>query len=320
MDKSTLRVGKRKIPVSNLDKILYPGGQFTKASVIDYYSRVAPVLLPHFKKRPVTLVRYPDGVLKKSFYEKNAPGFTPEWVHTFPVPRTEGGVIQYVLIDDIATLVWAANLAALELHPFLHRAPNLDRPTHIVFDLDPGEGADILTCASVAFLVRELLARLKLKAFPKVSGSKGIQIYVPLNTPVSYDLTQAFARAVAELLTREHPRLIVANMSKALRTGKVFIDWSQNYPTKTTVGVYSLRAKHPQPFVSTPIRWAELKNALQIGSSKSLYFLPDAVLSRIREWGDLFAPVLNLRQRLPQNFIKMPPAGAAGRRPRSPGS
>jgi bifunctional non-homologous end joining protein LigD len=305
MEQSVVHVGRRKIAVSNLNKILYPGGRFTKAAVIEYYSRIAPVLLPHFKNRPVTLVRYPDGVFKDSFYEKNAPGFTPDWVHTFPVPRTEGrGVINYIVINDAATLVWAANLAALELHPFLHRTPHLDRPTHIVFDLDPGKPADILTCARVAFLIRELLADLKLKAFPKVSGSKGIQVYIPLNTPVTYDLTQAFARAVADLLTRQHPKMVVANMSKALRTGKVFIDWSQNYPTKTTVGVYSLRAKHPRPFVSIPVTWEELNQALRVKSYKDLYFSPDAALTRIKKRGDLFAPVLKLKQRLPKNFVE----------------
>ncbi|HLH55334.1 MAG TPA: non-homologous end-joining DNA ligase, partial [Verrucomicrobiae bacterium] len=257
MKQSIVRIAGRKIAVSNLQKVLYLGGHFTKADVIEYYSKVAPVLLPHFKNRPVTLVRYPDGVFKQSFYEKNAPGFTPKWVRTFPVPRTGGGTINYILINNLPTLIWAANLAALELHPFLHRAPRIDRPTHIVFDLDPGEGADILNCARVALRIRDLLGGLKLEAFPKVSGSKGIQVYVPLNTPVSYELTGSFARAVADLLTREHPNLVVAEMSKALRTGKVFIDWSQNYPTKTTVGVYSLRAKHPQPFVSMPVNWED---------------------------------------------------------------
>lgn len=173
MEQSVVLVQGRKIAVTNLDKVLYPGGRFTKAAVIEYYSKVAPVLLPHFKNRPVTLVRYPDGVFKESFYEKNAPEFTPGWVRTFPVPRTEGGVINYILINDVATLVWAANLAALELHPFLHRAPQLKRPTHIVFDLDPGEGVGVLACAQIAFQIRELLTELGLKAFPKVSGSKG---------------------------------------------------------------------------------------------------------------------------------------------------
>jgi bifunctional non-homologous end joining protein LigD len=185
MERALLKAGGRKIPISNPDKVLYPGARFTKAKVIDYYAKVAPVLLPHFKSRPVTLVRYPDGVFKEAFYEKNAPGFTPGWIHTFPVPRSEGGHIRYILVDNLPTLLWVANLAALELHPFLHRAPKIDRPTHLVFDLDPGEGADVLACARVGFLIRDLLARLKLESFPKVSGSKGLQIYIPLNLPVT---------------------------------------------------------------------------------------------------------------------------------------
>jgi bifunctional non-homologous end joining protein LigD len=313
MEKSTLRVGNRNITVSNLDKILYPGGHFTKARVIEYYSQAAPVLLPHFHNRPVTLVRYPEGVFGQSFYEKNAPGFAPDWVKTFPVPRGKGGVINYILINDVATLVWSANLAALELHPFLHRAPRIDRPTHLVFDLDPGEGADVLTCAHVALLLRQVLSGLNLQAFPKVSGSKGIQVYVPLNTPITYDVTQAFARAVADLLTREHPKLVLARMPKALRKGKVFIDWSQNNQSKTTVGVYSLRAKHPQPFVSMPVDWEELNRAMRARSSDPLFFSPEAALARIKKRGDLFAPVLKLKQRLPEQFLEAFPREASAK-------
>jgi bifunctional non-homologous end joining protein LigD len=311
MEQSVLRVGSRKIAVSNLDKVLYPAGPVTKGAVIEYYSQVAGVLIPHFKNRPVTLVRYPNGVLKESFYEKNAPGFRPVWVRTFPVPRSEGGVINYILINDVPTLVWAANLAALELHPFLHRVPNIGRPTHVVLDLDPGEGVDILSCVRVAFLVRELLSKLRLESCPKVSGSKGLQIYVPLNTPATYEATQGFARAVADLLTRQNPDLVIAEMSKARRVGKVFIDWSQNARSKTTVGVYSLRAKHPQPFVSMPVDWDELKAALRAGAVKRLFFSPEFALARIKKRGDLFAPVLKLKQRLPKNFMELLSGSAA---------
>ncbi len=302
MRQSGIRIGRRTIAVSNLEKVLYPGGRFTKAKVIEYYSNVAPAILPHLKNRPVTLVRYPDGVFGESFYEKNAPGFTPEWVRTFPVPRSEGGVINYILVNDTATLVWAANLAALELHPFLHRVPRIEQPTQVVFDLDPGEGADILVCAEVAFLVRDLLARLKLQCFPKVSGSKGIQLYVPLNTSACYEETNAFARGVADLLTREHPKLVLSEMAKALRTGKVFIDWSQNAQTKTTVSVYSLRAKREHPFASVPVKWEELKQAVKKGKGEALFFAPDAAVARFKRFGDLFAPVLTLRQELPPGF------------------
>lgn len=299
MVEGTLKVAKRTIAVSNLAKVLYPGGGFTKAQVIDYYLKVAPFLLPHFKNRPVTLVRFPNGVSGGSFYEKHAPRFTPKWIKTFPVARSEGGVINYILINDAPTLAWTANLAALELHPFLHRAPHLERPTHVVFDLDPGDGASILTCAEVAFYVRDLLAPLRLECFPKVSASKGIQIYVPLNRPVTYQAMGAFARTVAELLTREHPALVLPAMSKALRAGKVFIDWSQNTRSKTTVGVYSLRAKRDRPFVSLPVTWSEMKRAQKASDPERLYFDPAASLARLRKLGDLFAPVLKLKQKLP---------------------
>ena len=299
-----MRVRGYTIRISNPEKVLYPGGHFSKGNVIEYYSKVAPALLPHFRNRPVTLVRFPDGVFGESFFEKNAPGFTPAWIKTFPVERSGGGVIRYILINDKATLLWAANLAALELHPFLHRIPDIHHPSHIVFDLDPGEGADILSCAQVGLMVRDLLAKLNLRAFAKVSGSKGLQVYVPLNRPVVYELVQPFARTVAELLSRRHPDEVVADMSKTLRAGKVFIDWSQNSVSKTTVGVYSLRAKHAQPFVSMPVEWLELKRALRAREPGLLYFSPAAALERIKKHGDLFSPVLRLKQDLPEAFTK----------------
>lgn len=302
--------------MSNLDKVLYPGSRFTKARVIEYYSRVSPFLLPHLKNRPVTLLRFPDGVFGESFYEKNAPGFVPGWIRTFPVPRSEGGVIRYILVNDLPTLVWLANLAALELHPFLHRTPRIDRPTHVVFDLDPGEGSNLLTCIEVALLVRELLGRLKLESFPKVSGSKGLQLYVPLNTAVSYDTTQAFARTVANLLARQHPGLVVSEMAKVLRAGKVFIDWSQNNQSKTTVGVYSLRAKRERPFVSMPVTWDELRAASEAGDPERLFFEPDAALDRLENTGDLFAPVLKLKQKLPREFEDALATAAPARSPK----
>src|SRR5262249_24739981 len=256
----------------------------------------SPVLLLHLKDRPVTMKRYPDGVAAAHFYEKDAPKYTPAWVQTFHVPRRAGGKnIRYILINDLPTLVWAANLANLELHPFLHRAPKIEQPTSIVFDLDPGEPAGILECAKIAFLIRELLERWKLKSFVKVSGSRGLQMYVPLNTAVTYAQTQPFAHAIAQLLAHEHPKLALADMAKALRAGRVFIDWSQNSDFKTTVGVYSLRAKRPQPFVSMPVTWDELKSA----EAADLEFPPEAALERIEKIGDLFAPVLKLKQKLP---------------------
>ena len=292
-----------EVSISKPDKILYPACKFTNAEVVEYYHRVAPFLLPHFRNRPVTLKRYPEGVYGGAFYEKDAPGFTPRWVKTFPVPRREGGPdINYILINDRRTLAWAANMAALELHPFLHRVPQIEQPTHVVFDLDPGEGSNILQCAEVAFVLRDVLRRLRLKSFPKVSGSKGIQLYVPLNRAISYAATRSFARAIAQRLERTHPDQIVSEMAKNLREGKVFIDWSQNADHKTTVGVYSLRAKQARPYVSMPVKWEELTKALKKSGSEMLDFQPDKALRRLKRVGDLFAPVLKLKQKLPKEF------------------
>jgi bifunctional non-homologous end joining protein LigD len=290
--------------VSNPDKVLYPAGKFTKAAVVEYYRRVAPFLLPHFRDRPVTLKRYPNGAFGEAFYEKDAPGFTPRWVKTFPVPRREGGPgINYILINDIATLAWCANIAALELHPFLHRVPRIETPTHVVFDLDPGEGADLRNCIEVAFLLRDVLTKLRLKSFVKVSGSKGLQLYVPLNTATSYDATRLFAHTLAQLLERDHRELVVSDMSRNLRQGKVFIDWSQNADHKTTVGVYSLRAKRERPFISMPVKWDELKKK----RANHLFFEPKEALNRLEKLGDLFAPVLKLKQKIPAEFAALAP-------------
>src|SRR2546423_1277445 len=300
-DGKTLKIGKRRVAISNPAKVFYNAGKVTKLDVVNYYLQVAPFLLPHFRDRPVTLKRYPNGIHGEAFYEKDAPSFTPEWVKTFPVPRREGGPsINYILINDTATLAWTATMAALELHPFLHRAPHIDVPTQVVFDLDPGEGADIRNCIEVAFLLRDVLAKLRLKSFAKVSGSKGLQLYAPLNTPAKYDATQSFARTVAQLLEREHADLVVSEMSKNLRHRKVFIDWSQNADHKTTVGVYSLRAKRERPYVSMPVRWSELEKA-KIGA---LFFEPEAALKRLKKLGDLLAPVLKLKQKLPPEFAE----------------
>src|SRR5947208_5227690 len=218
---SRRRVAEKGLQISKPDKVLYPAGKFTKADVLSYYERVAPFLLPHFRNRPVTLKRYPNGVFGEAFYEKDAPGFTPRWVKTFPVPRREGGPdINYILINDVRTLTWAANMAALELHPFLHRVPRIERPTNIVFDLDPGKKTNILQCAEVAFLLRDVLTKLRLQSFPKVSGSKGIQLYIPLNTAMTYDARQPFARAIAEVLEKAHPNKIVADMAKTSALGR----------------------------------------------------------------------------------------------------
>jgi bifunctional non-homologous end joining protein LigD len=303
---SRRRTAEKELQISSPDKVLYPAGKFTKADVIGYYERVAQFLLPHLRNRPVTLKRYPNGVFGEAFYEKDAPGFTPRWVKTFPVPRREGGPdINYILINDVRTLTWTANIAALELHPFLHRVPHIEQPTSIVFDLDPGGGTDILQCVDVAFLLRDVLARLRLKSFSKVSGSKGIQVYVPVNTRISYSATQPFARAIAQLLEKTYPDKIVSDMSKNLRVGKVLIDWSQNADHKTTVGVYSLRAKREHPYASLPVKWEELRKTLKKSDSTLLDFRPDDALRRLKRVGDLFAPLLKLKQKLPKEFAAL---------------
>jgi len=295
-----VKVEGREIAISNLEKVLYPAAGFRKGEVIDYYVRIAEYLLPHLRDRPVTLKRYPDGVRGQFFYEKDAPSFTPKWVQRFAVPRRgRGGEICYILINDLPTLVWVANTASLELHPFLHCAPKIDEPTSIVFDFDPGKGTDLLTCIEAAELVRELLTELNLQCFPKVSGSKGLQVYVPLNTNATYEVTQPFAKAVAQLMEQRHPTLIVSKMAKELRAKRVFIDWSQNSDFKTTVGVYSLRAKSAKPYVSLPLSWEELRRAHEKGDRDSLYFSPEQALERVARVKDLFAPVLTLRQHLP---------------------
>jgi bifunctional non-homologous end joining protein LigD len=304
-DEWTLEIDGRTVKCTRLSKVLYPEAGFTKAAVIDYYVRVSRFILPHLKDRPVTLKRYPNGVNAEAYWDRDAPSFTPEWVETFPVPRHAGGPdINYTLINDAATLVWAANIAALELHPFLHRKPDIMTPTAIVFDLDPGPGADILTCAEVAFLIKDTFEHLGLKLFPKVSGSKGLQLYVPLNTPVSYDVTQPFARSVAQLIEKQRPDIAVSEMPKAKRAGKVFIDWSQNADFKTTIGVYSLRAKREKPFVSMPVAWEELQDALKRKKPDRLYFEPKEALARSEKHGDLFAPMLTVKQNLPKDLVE----------------
>jgi bifunctional non-homologous end joining protein LigD len=295
----TLNISGRQVPVSHLDKIFYPSVSFTKAQVIDYYIRISPVLLPHLKDRPLTLKRYPDGVAGGFFYEKRCPPYRPDWVKTAPVwsDRNETE-IHYCLANDLPSIVWAANLGDLELHTFLAKADAVDRPTMMVFDLDPGAPADIINCAQVGLWLKEKLDALKLKNFPKTSGSKGLQIYVPLNTPVTYDQTKTLSHQLAEQLEREHPELILSKMAKDLRKGKVFVDWSQNDRHKTTVCAYSLRAKE-RPTVSTPVDWDEVKSALKKKDPKRLTFLSDEVLKRVEKDADLFAPLLKLKQKLP---------------------
>jgi bifunctional non-homologous end joining protein LigD len=295
----TVDIEGKQLTLSNLDKVLYPAAGFTKGQVIDYYVRIAPVLLPHLKGRPLTLKRYPNGVNGMHFYEKNCPEHRPDWVQTAPVwSPGNNKTMQYCLAQDLPTLVWAANLADLELHTSLSLGKEMMRPTFIVFDLDPGPPADIVLCCQVGLWVRELFSHFGLESFAKTSGSKGLQIYVPLNTAVTYDQTKPFAHELARLLERQHPEQVVSDMKKVLRTGKVFVDWSQNDDYKTTVCVYSLRAKD-RPTVSTPVKWSEVEQCLKKGDPNLLVFTSDQTLERVQKHGDLFAEVLTIKQKLP---------------------
>jgi bifunctional non-homologous end joining protein LigD len=301
-EKAELVVEEKKLSVSNLNKVLYPKVGFTKGQVIDYYIRIAPVLLPHLQDRPLTMKRYPNGVDAEFFYEKNCPSHRPKWVKTAKV-WSEGNnrIMDYCLVNDLPTLVWAANLADLELHTSLARKKDVSRPTMMVFDLDPGAPADIVQCCQVGFWLRDLLAKMKLKSFAKTSGSKGLQLYVPLNTAITFDQTKDLSRTLAQYLEQQHPDRVTSNMSKALRKGKIFVDWSQNDEHKTTVCVYSLRAKE-EPTVSTPVKWEEVENCLKKKDADFLKFGSDQTLARAERMGDLFAPVEKLKQKLPKTW------------------
>lgn len=294
-----IEVEDKQLKLSNLDKVLYPHAGFSKRQVIDYYIRVAPFLLPHLRGRPLTMKRYPDGVDAEFFYEKNAPRHRPDWVKTAPV-WSEGNRrnMDFIVVEDLPTLVWLANLASLELHTSLSRAKDMLCPTMMVFDLDPGPPANIVQCSQVALWLREIFVHFGLESFPKTSGSKGLQIYVPLNTPTSYEKTKPFAHALAQLLEHDHHDQVVSEMKKEKRSGKVFIDWSQNDDHKTTVCVYSLRARE-RPTVSTPVTWEEVERCWRKKDPTLLVFEAGQVLERCEKYGDLFAEVEKLKQRLP---------------------
>src|SRR5437667_11861614 len=301
-EKAELVVEGKKLYVSKLDKLLYPKVRFTKGQVIDYYIRIAPALLPHLQDRPLTMKRYPNGVDAEFFYEKNCPSHRPKWVKTAKV-WSEGNsrMMNYCLAQDLPTLVWAANLADLELHTSLARKRYVTHPTSMVFDLDPGAPAGIVQCCQVGLWLRDLLGKTKLKSFAKTSGSKGLQVYVPLNTPVTFDQTKDLSRALAQHLESEHGDLVTSNMSKSRRKGKVVVDWSQNDEHKTTICVYSLRAKE-EPTVSTPVAWEEVENCLKKKKADLLKFRSDKTLSRVEKMGDLFAPIEELKQKLPKKW------------------
>jgi bifunctional non-homologous end joining protein LigD len=294
-----VEVDGRELKLTNLDKVLYPKAGFTKGEVVDYYAKVAPAIIPHLKGRPLTLRRFPEGVddTEAAFFEKRCPKHRPDWVKTTPVSASTG-TIDFCVCEDRPTLVWMAQLAAIELHPSLSLARKLEQPTVLAFDLDPGPPADVIDCCRVAMRLRELFGHFGLECFPKTSGSKGLQVYMPLNRRTSYDETKPFARGIAQLLEKETPREVVSRMRKVERRGKVFVDWSQNHQRKTTITVYSLRARE-QPTVSTPVTWDEVERALKKEDASTLVFEAADVLKRIDRHGDLFAPVLELQQELP---------------------
>ncbi|WP_084270021.1 non-homologous end-joining DNA ligase [Patulibacter minatonensis] len=299
-----VEVEGRTLKLSNLDKALYPGG-FTKSDVLRYYAAIAPVALPHWRGRPMTLKRYPNGVEEKAFFQKHADKHRPDWVATTTVPYgKKDGTVDFVMVQDLPTLLWAANLAAIELHPSLSLGRpdaeyGVSGPRALVFDLDPGPGASIVDCCRVALAIRDVLGRFELQAVCKTSGSKGMQLYAPLGEAGDYDETKPFARWLARFLEKHLPDLVVSKMAKELRHRKVLIDWSQNDQAKTTVGVYSLRARR-RPTVSTPIDWDEVEACERSDDPETLVFTADRTLERVARRGDLFAPLLTLEQRLPE--------------------
>jgi bifunctional non-homologous end joining protein LigD len=306
-DKIAVQVDGRDLTLTNLAKVLYPADGFTKAEVLDYYQRVSAVLLPHVAGRPMTLKRYPDGVDDQSFFAKHAPAGRPDWVRTEEIvssssrSRSPGEPIEYVVIDDLPALMWAANLAALELHVPMWRFPETasggghdaaPAPEHglepdlLVFDLDPGAPATIVDCCRVAEALRPVLADADLDALPKTSGGKGLQLYARVSG-MTAEQASALAKDFAERMEREFPRLVVSRMTRSLRPGKVLIDWSQNNGSKTTVAPYSLRARE-HPTVSTPVTWDEVGACREVAD---LFFTAPDVLARVEERGDLFAPL-----------------------------
>jgi bifunctional non-homologous end joining protein LigD len=296
-----VEVEGRELKLTNLDKVLYPEVGFTKGQMIDYYARIAPAILPHLKDRPLTLRRFPEGVddLDAAFFEKRCPKHRPDWVKTVTVlAGRHAGDIDFCACQDLPTLIWIAQLAAIELHPSLSLAKAQERPTVLAFDLDPGAPADILDCCRIGLRLREMFGHFELECFPKTSGSKGLQVYVPLNTKTYYEETKPFARAIAQLMEKQTPDEVISKMAKVDRKGKVFVDWSQNHQRKTTIAVYSLRAR-PRPTVSTPVTWEEVESALGNDDASELVFEAPEVIERFEQRGDLFAPVLELKQRLP---------------------
>ncbi len=312
-----VQIENRTLKLTNLDKVLYPTPGFTKAQVIDYYTRIAPALIPHLSGRPLTLKRYPNGVDEESFFEKNCPKHRPPWVHTAKVwSWGNDRWMYYCVVDDLPTLVWVANLASIELHTSLSLGRKIEQPTAMVFDLDPGPPASIVDCCEVGLWLRDLFAGNGMLCFPKTSGSKGLQLYVPLNSKTDYAATKSVAKGIAQHFERERPDKVVSQQLKELRRGKILIDWSQNDQYKTTINVYSLRARE-HPTVSTPVTWEEVERCFEARDPGLLRFTGDQAIARYQAMGDLFEPVLKLKQKLAPGLprTKAPLSRGARRRP-----
>ena len=299
MTRTFVEIVGRRLPLSNLEKDLYPSYGFTKARILEYYRGIAPFILPHLKDRALTLKRYPEGVEKDFFFEKRCPSHRPAWVKTAEVPKNHSEPITFCLVNDLETLIWVENLASLELHVPLARAGSPETPDSMVFDLDPGDEANILDCARVALILRDLLSHMELSSYVKTSGRKGLHVYVPLNRKeTTFEDTKTFSKAVAGIMQKHYPELVTAKMAKQERKTKVFINWSQNDSSKTMICVYSLRARE-KPFVSFPLEWRELENLAGLGDPERLQVLHAEALKRVEEKGDLFQEVLVKEQKLP---------------------
>lgn len=299
MNNRTTRIHGKDLSLSNLEKDLYPSYGFTKAKILEYYSRMAPVILPHLKDRALTLKRYPNGVEQEYFYEKRCPAHRPPWVRTAEVPYGDHKQLTACLIDNLEALIWVQNLASIELHVPLAKVESPQTPDSVVFDLDPGERADVLNCAKVALILRNLLDGLKLASYVKTSGKKGLHVFVPLNSPrITFVHTKSFSKAVAETMQKSYPELVTARMAKDSRAGKVFINWSQNDASKTMVSAYSLRARE-MPAVSFPVAWKEIVSAVKQQDSRALLITHSQAVARAEKNGDLFAEMLTKKQSLP---------------------
>ncbi len=299
MSRKIVEIAGRRLSLSNLEKDLYPAYGFTKAHILEYYRRISRFILPHLHDRALTLKRYPEGVDQDFFFEKRCPGHRPAWTKTAEIRRDDGERLTVCLVNDLETLIWVANLASLELHVPLARAGSHETPDALVFDLDPGEPADILDCARVALILRDLLSPLGLASYAKTSGQKGLHVYVPLNRPeTTFADTKKFSKVVAEIMQKNYPELVTAKMAKESRTGKVFINWSQNDSASTMICVYSLRARQ-KPYVSFPLSWRELERLAGQNDPEKLQVLHDEAVSRAEEQGDLFQEVLVKQQKLP---------------------